>query len=327
MAACSLSNSMRSLCMLMILTPVSGMRSQKSDTLEESVAGDAKPKPDLARFALDERCHGAQQKEGSGLTYEYTAATARDYWRHFKPPNPCMQHGGKGEALIPELVPPPGAVYEFWNKEKPTLDQLVFDQLDKNAYNWELESMKFAGIGKAVTQEKIAGLMGKRISNAMGHRNVHVYNLNGTEMFHLRMTKSDFNPTKFKWSFRVLPPGSKSNKDTLFTINRDQWGKGSMWMTEEWRVYRGRKRDGELLYYGVGDNYNHDFAFYRNQTDADSGKGTVLAKIRQRRNLGYHTRWGGFANHFQLTVNPGEDSALLLVASTAIDIENSALWR
>merc|ERR1712004_527345 len=89
------------------------------------------------------------------------------------------------------------------------------------------------------------------------------------------------NPLKFRWSFRILPAGSKSNDDTLFTINRDFFSKGLLGVKEKWRIYQGRKRDKNMIYYCIGNYIGWDFKFYRSKWDYDLGNREVLAKIEQ----------------------------------------------
>jgi len=129
-----------------------------------------------------------------------------------------LQRGLPGEALIPSLVPPPGAVYQMKNKEKTKF-------LETNEYKWELDEVEHGGREYEV-DAKVAKLKGKWQSNSFGHKSVHVYDNTGTEIFKIRLSSNVWNPLQRRWSFRILPPGSKSNDDALFTINKDQFGRG-----------------------------------------------------------------------------------------------------
>mmetsp|Transcript_40482 Transcript_40482/g.114568 ORF Transcript_40482/g.114568 Transcript_40482/m.114568 type:complete len:429 (-) Transcript_40482:129-1415(-) len=239
----------------------------------------------------------------------------------FRAVNPSMQRGRPGQPLIPELVPPPGQVYEFLNKEKPHAAQFIFEGIDTNAYKWEFSEIERMSDGREFkVDQTFAKLKGKWTSNSFGHKSVHVYSKDGSEMFKIRMSKHTMNPFTLRWSFRILPPGSKDSDDALFTINKDYWGKGLLWMKEEWRVFRGRERDGDEIYYGVGGYLGWDFKFYRNERDYTRGSKTVVAKIEQKVNAGALLNVNFLPDKYKIKVYPGEDSALLLAVATIIDM-------
>mmetsp|Transcript_49197 Transcript_49197/g.137256 ORF Transcript_49197/g.137256 Transcript_49197/m.137256 type:complete len:252 (-) Transcript_49197:5-760(-) len=166
-----------------------------------------------------------------------------------------LQLGLPGEALIPSLVPPPGVVYQLKNKEKTQF-------LETNEYKWELDEVELGGREFGI-DAKIARLKGKWQSNSFGHKSVHVYDNTGTEIFKIRLSSNVWNPLQRRWSFRILPPGSKDNDEALFTINKDQFGRGIpiLWEKEEWRIYRGRERDSDMIYYCVGSWLGWGFKF------------------------------------------------------------------
>lgn len=232
-----------------------------------------------------------------------------------------LQLGPPNGPLIPALVPPPGFKYEFKNKEKTRGWQLFFQGVDTNEYKWELDEVKEkAGGRKFEVDRKFAKLKGKWQSNSFGHKSVHVYNNRDEEIFKIRMSKHTWNPFKLRWSFRILPPGSKNKEDALFTVIRDYFGKGFLWMKEEWRVYRGRKRDDDMVYYGIGSYFGYDFKFYRSRETYKAGDKTVLAKMSQKINAGAIIAHNAIPDKFKLEVDEGGDSALLLCVTTIIDM-------
>jgi len=228
-----------------------------------------------------------------------------------------LQLGLSGEALIPSLVPPPGVVYQLKNKEKTQF-------LETNEYKWELDEVELGGREFEI-DAKIAKLKGKWQSNSFGHKSVHVYDNTGTEIFKIRLSSNVWNPLQRRWSFRMLPPGSKDNDDALFTINKDQFGRGIpiLWEKEEWRIYRGRERDNDMIYYCVGSWLGWDFKFYKSMEDYDHSARPV-AKIKQKMNAGaiFDNDW--LPDKFKLKVQPGEDTALLLAVSSIIDMTHDS---
>lgn len=124
------------------------------------------------------------------------------------------------QVLVPALVPGPGEVFEFKNKEKARI-------VETNEYKWMLDEVEQPSTGmKQEVDMRIATLKGKWQSNSFGHQSVHAYDESGTEIFKIRRSTNVWNPAQRRWSFRILPPGSKDNAEALFTINKDQFGKG-----------------------------------------------------------------------------------------------------
>eukprot|EP00933_Yihiella_yeosuensis_P020624 TRINITY_DN1648_c0_g1_i1.p1 TRINITY_DN1648_c0_g1~~TRINITY_DN1648_c0_g1_i1.p1 ORF type:complete len:296 (-),score=61.75 TRINITY_DN1648_c0_g1_i1:65-952(-) len=232
------------------------------------------------------------------------------------PPHPRFAHllslevGNvqSGGALVPKLVPPPGTHYEFKVKEPTVI-------LDEDEYKWILEEANGQDIDM-----KIAKLKGSFNSNTFGHHSVHVKDKTDKEIFKIRQSKHVMNPLSWRWSFRILPPGSKSNDDSMFTINKDKFGTGILFMRQEWWIWRGRERDQDLAYYCVGSYRGGDWKFYKSK-EAHENKEEPVAEIEQQ-----DTRhiWGNdmveYGDEYVLWVEPGEDSALLLAAVTIIDM-------
>eukprot|EP00933_Yihiella_yeosuensis_P020625 TRINITY_DN1648_c0_g1_i2.p1 TRINITY_DN1648_c0_g1~~TRINITY_DN1648_c0_g1_i2.p1 ORF type:complete len:284 (-),score=51.97 TRINITY_DN1648_c0_g1_i2:65-916(-) len=209
-----------------------------------------------------------------------------------------VQSGG---ALVPKLVVPRGKEYKFRVKE-PNVD------LGEDEYKWILKG------------QEIAKLQGSFNSNTFGHHSVHVKDKTDKEIFKIRQSKHVMNPLSWRWSFRILPPGSKSNDDSMFTINKDKFGTGILFMRQEWWIWRGRERDQDLAYYCVGSYRGGDWKFYKSK-EAHENKEEPVAEIEQQ-----DTRhiWGNdmveYGDEYVLWVEPGEDSALLLAAVTIIDM-------
>eukprot|EP00440_Ansanella_granifera_P057084 gb/GFBE01061880.1/.p1 GENE.gb/GFBE01061880.1/~~gb/GFBE01061880.1/.p1 ORF type:complete len:183 (+),score=42.79 gb/GFBE01061880.1/:1-549(+) len=170
---------------------------------------------------------------------------------------------------------------------------------------------------------KIAKLQGKWTSNSFGHQSVHVMDGSGQEVFKIRRSKNVWNPLQWRTSFRILPPGSKDNDDALYTVNKDVWGKGFMWIKQEWKIYQGRVRDGKMLYYCVGGYRGWDFKIYRNPEEYKA-HAKPIAVIKQKLNMGAFVDHDWIPDKFTLTVYEGGDSALLLAISSIIDITHDS---
>lgn len=90
-------------------------------------------------------------------------------------------------------------------------------------------------------------------------------------------------------------------------------------MKEEWKVYRGRERDGNMVMYCVGSYLGWDFKMYRNKADYDQDRHPI-AKIEQKRNLGAIVEHNWLPDKFKIKVYEGGDAALALALSSIIDM-------
>lgn len=214
-----------------------------------------------------------------------------------------------GEALLPQLVPPPGTKYKFKNREKVGLTDLVWQ--DKNKYKLELDEIKRPG---QPDQEIDIDILKTESHTSLtgGHATIHIEDKAGTDLFNLRRTRHTWNPVNVvgRYSFRILCPGCKDNDTPWFTINRDRY----FGFTQTWRVYRGRERDGQELYRCEGKwwrGMGAKMTVYRGGTDQKA------AKIKQEMNAGFFVE--GLPDKFTIEVEEGEDSALMLMLSILID--------
>lgn len=233
--------------------------------------------------------------------------------------------GARGEPLIPALVPLPGETYVLKNKEKMNAMEIFTSMAESNQYEWELDEVQDDRTGRHKVDLHFAKLRGKWTSNSFGHKSVHVLNQQGVEVFKIRAAKHTHNPLKLRWSFRILPPGSKDNADSMFTITKDLIGNGWFWLKHEWTIYRGRMKDNgrgqkyDVVYYATGSYMGWDFKIYHNKEEFDNGRPPV-ASISQKLNAGAILSVGFLPDKFKLTVHSGEDSALLLAMSTIMDM-------
>jgi hypothetical protein len=116
---------------------------------------------------------------------------------------------------------------------------------------------------------------GRFTSKWFGHNSMHVIDPStGKELFKVRASRHTWNPEEWvgRFSYRILPPGSKDEEDSIFTINKDYIGRGALGVKEEWRVYRGRKRDGQLAYYCVGSYISWDAECYNSVKEYNTGR-------------------------------------------------------
>lgn len=275
------------------------------------------PKPSLMQKTSSEY-YGNKNATNANVQQKQISMQAGDYSENIRMQEIRRALGNplvRNDVLLPVLVPGRGETFVFKNKEKARI-------VETNEYTWELDEVGFPGRARKVKADfTFAKLKGKWKSNTFGHQSVHVKDVNGKEMFKIRRSRSRLNPMQLRWSFRILPPGSKDNDDALFTINKDFWGRGIpvLWEKEEWRIYRGREREDNLMYYCVGSWMGFDFKFYRSVAEYEHHANPV-AKIEQKRNLGAFVDNNLIPDKFELKVYEGADSALLLAVSTIIDI-------
>lgn len=215
-----------------------------------------------------------------------------------------LQLGPRGGPLLPALVPAPGQVYEVMNRE-------AVDFMESNEYHWNLVSVKDKG-RVAYPGRWFAQIDGGFFSNKFGWKTTVVRSNSGRKLFVIRMTKHIFNPLRWSWSFRITHPRTG---EVLYTINKDWVGTGVMWLRDEWRVYRGHKRDGDEVYYCVSSYLGYKYDFYHSKKDYLRNRPAVASVSQSiaRSVL-------GAPDAFTLKVEEGEDTALLLATSVIHDM-------
>ena len=174
------------------------------------------------------------------------------------PPDLIME----GSPLVPGLVSTGTSTTLYKVKEKLQLGS-----------NYVVKQMVPGG--KAPIEEDALVFEGKWKSKFFGHGSIHVSDPStGKEFFKIRRSRHAWNPVEWvgRFSYRILPPGSKSNKDALFTVNMDKFGRGLAWQKEEWRIYRGTQSLGELAYYCVGSYLGWDMKCYESVQDYETGR-------------------------------------------------------
>jgi hypothetical protein len=86
-------------------------------------------------------------------------------------------------------------------------------------------------------------------SRHFGHNRIRA-TIDGVEAFQLSDSKHKWNPAKMRYSYRVLAPKpALKSYDVKFTINRDLFGRGFFGIKDEYRIYKGRERNGHMVYY------------------------------------------------------------------------------
>jgi len=126
-----------------------------------------------------------------------------------------------------------------------------------------------------------------------------------------------------RWSWRVA--STADNSTVLYTIQKRLWNdnckvdNGIFWWKCKpvLKIFVGHKDDrSSLIYYGVGDRdlEEPDFKFYRTQhTYKDNKKKNWVARIEHKK-----TKYNG-EDRYKIKVKPGEDAALLLLATACLD--------
>lgn len=206
--------------------------------------------------------------------------------------------------LCPGMVPPPNTSFAVQNRER-------VDVLESNEYRWA-----FIGImhGNEVTpiNQWFAKIDGSFLGNLFGHRRTEVQNNAGMPIFAIEMAKYTWNPTRLSWSFRIK---HTITDEILFTINKDWIGAGFLFLRDEWRIYRGRRRDGNQIYHMTSSYLGYSHRFYH-QKPFSSWTGTPVAEASQH--LGRYMI--GLPDVVSLVVHEGEDTALLLAATVIVDM-------
>lgn len=202
--------------------------------------------------------------------------------------------GGKDEALLPALVPGKGSNYSFELFEQVSVrDGLVGDR------------SKFR-----VTQKGIGNILrfeGKATSSLVGHSTIRAYDMQNSTVFKMRMPKHNWLPGR--WTWRMLAP---NGTQPLFTLTKSIFGTGALWMRSVWHIYKGRKRDGQLVYFCKGDHLD----------GADIGAGKIkcysseakapLAILSQKSTLGAYVRGKRTPDEYDLEVGGEQDAGLLI---------------
>jgi len=224
---------------------------------------------------------------------------------------PSVHLGNYGEngPLIPDLVPPPGHIFVLESREK-------IDFIESNSYEWRFAS-RTSTLSEGEEQttrvdQAFAELEGGAISNFFGHRRTTIKNSDGVPLFQIHLTKSVFNPTSIRWSWRISHPISEK---VLFTINKDIIGTGVLWLRDEWTIYRGRMRDANPIYYVVGGYMGYGHQFFKTKTDWRRGVPAVAEASE-----GITRSILGAPTVFSVKVSEGEDAALLLATTVIINM-------
>jgi len=223
----------------------------------------------------------------------------------------ALQAGPRGGALVPALVPPEGHTFQFLNKGGKGIQVGM-------QYNWELYAVRDkakAGERGWKFNQEILTMTGTVKSHHFGHKTLEVRNSAGDEVFTIRMQQSMLNPWG-TWSWRIFAPGSTSDENILFTVNRDEHDDVDQ-LYERWRIYRGRKRDNVMIFYCKGLLSGYDMKFYKTDKWDDTN---VFATIAPH-DLPDNTN---IPDTFKLEVEPGADAALVLAVSSIVDMTHLA---
>jgi len=218
--------------------------------------------------------------------------------------------GHRNAALIPALVPKAGMTYEVMNHE---------DASRKHGYAWNFVSVKTRGSNrKEHAGGKNDGLEFAMVDGGFSGGTFNpliVKNTEGKDMFLIQNCKA--------WSKMKALIGSEDFCITdkvdriLFTVSKDKVGRGWMFKKDEWRIYRGEKKHDHQLYYCVKSQIGKDHVFYKSEKDFENNAKEVAHSERM-----YESGTGasGPANQYSLSVEAGEDTALLLAATVTIDM-------
>jgi len=206
--------------------------------------------------------------------------------------------------LIPSMVPPAGTMFEVQSRER-------IDFFESNEYRWAFVGIEQNGVETPLAQW-FATLQGSFFGNLFGARRTEITNNQGVPIFVIEMARYAWNPTSLRWSFRIRNP---ITEEILFTINKDIFGAGFLTARDEWRIYRGRQREGNQIYHIVGGYFGYGHRFFHDKSEWRRGMDpAAVASQSVGRSL------IGLPDVFSLKVHEGEDTALLLAATVIIDM-------
>jgi len=214
----------------------------------------------------------------------------------------ALQLGPVGGPLVPALVPPPGATFEIVSRETEA-GPGERGATAGDHYQW---SMLNEGQGW------FAAVHGESTDFA-NLRPVVVRNNQNQPMFTMEMSQhGSVN------SWRIKHPDSEQ---ILFTITKDYIGRGWLGSREEWRIYRGRRRDHQQLYYIVADTAARNYQFFPTENSFGNDETPVAnARLLGDASIPEIRTQGIDPNTIVVHVNEGEDTALVMSATVAIDL-------
>eukprot|EP00928_Gymnodinium_smaydae_P076369 TRINITY_DN59390_c0_g1_i1.p1 TRINITY_DN59390_c0_g1~~TRINITY_DN59390_c0_g1_i1.p1 ORF type:complete len:299 (+),score=34.49 TRINITY_DN59390_c0_g1_i1:65-898(+) len=236
--------------------------------------------------------------------------------------------GDKGQPLLPGLVVPAGYTYKFGILENRSL-------LERNDYRFVVRKVCQGNMCEKLDAEPFMYTVGGWTSNQVGHRTVKVQDRSGKHIFTVRSIRSAAAMPFSRCSYRVFPPNSTDKSDVLFTIFRDAFGQGLLWKKDEWRVYRGRKRDNDQIYFGINgyfdtwsktELYKIPGSDYKKHPDKHIG--TLQKKLNGVTVVGdIYDAGDWIGDNFKLEVKEGEDSGVLLMLGMVVDMWADYLER
>jgi len=167
------------------------------------------------------------------------------------------------------------------------------------------------------------------VQRHIGHEAVHVKGPSGAELFSLQHTPGLLSVARRETSFRVLAPGP-SDSEALFTVVKDSFS--ALKLQEVWRIYRGEKKEGSLVYYCTGSSRGSEHKVFRSKEAAGAAGARPAARIQLAEGTGTGViQDGGVPEwcpaRFEVAAGPGEDGALLLALVTAMDLSHAGRKR
>merc|ERR1711953_1381553 len=220
--------------------------------------------------------------------------------------------GTNGEALLPALVPSSGTTFTLNLLEDVDVKEKDCGELgDTFAHK-----LGVCDASSFKVLQKGAGQMFRfQREDQDPFSTVKAFNRDEQEMFMLKMPRENWKPGR--WTWRV----QRSNaSEPLFTITKA--------FTQEWYIYRGRKRDNALAYFCEPDQrmaiYKGIFNWYKCYASPED-KDKVLAKMEHKKiprpSEEHHrpTFRFGKPDEYTLEVETGQDTGLLVAWSVLVD--------
>lgn len=201
--------------------------------------------------------------------------------------------GGKDQALLPDLVPPEGSQYHYEMMEEVNVKDSLAD------------GSKFTVNQKGVGQ--ILRFKGKSKSSFAGHSTIRAFDRQNNTVFKMRMPRHNWLPGR--WTWRLLAP---NGTEPLFTLTKSMLGTGALFLRSVWHIYKGRKRDGQLVYFCKGDYLEGNAAGKTKCYSSSTNTQDTLATLVQKPTIGAYSRSGLIPDEYSLQIAGGQDAGLIL---------------
>eukprot|EP00747_Dinoflagellata_sp_TGD_P184737 gnl/TRDRNA2_/TRDRNA2_40648_c0_seq1.p1 gnl/TRDRNA2_/TRDRNA2_40648_c0~~gnl/TRDRNA2_/TRDRNA2_40648_c0_seq1.p1 ORF type:complete len:307 (+),score=39.44 gnl/TRDRNA2_/TRDRNA2_40648_c0_seq1:90-1010(+) len=160
-------------------------------------------------------------------------------------------------CLVEDLVPRKEEVFKLSRKRIDHHEGWLGHKLVTD-YKWVLDEIHWTQMdSKMLVSQTIVTMKGPWVRGYMGHQELHVTDEAHKEIFHIYNENHAWTLKHLLstgWLFRILPAGSTNPDDAFFTVIKKDGA---------WFVYRGRKKDNNVIYHVDGERGVKPLNFYK----------------------------------------------------------------